>query len=123
MTGVALISDIHGNAVALDAVLADLAHRRVDGIVCLGDVAAGGPQPREVIKRLRQLHCAGVRGNADGWLIDDLPPGRGEGTRRLGHVVRWTRRLLAPDERAYLAALPRMLRIAIGGWTLLCFHR
>src|SRR5438876_301756 len=49
MSRVALISDIHGNAVALDAVLAELATAAVDEIVCLGDVAAGGPRPREVV--------------------------------------------------------------------------
>jgi predicted phosphodiesterase len=67
MRRVALISDIHGNAVALEAVLADIARRRVDEIVCLGDVAAGGPQPREALERLRTLGCAVVRGNADEW--------------------------------------------------------
>ena len=122
MTRVALISDIHGNAVALEAVLADLAHRRVDRVVCLGDLAAGGPQPREVIMRLGEVGCTAVRGNADGWLLDGLPPGRSEATRRLGDIVRWTRRLLAPEERTYLTALPQTLRLAIGDWTVLCFH-
>jgi putative phosphoesterase len=122
VTRVGLISDIHGNAVALGAVVADLARRRVDRVVCLGDLAAGGPQPREVIMRLRELGCAAVRGNADGWLLDGLPPGSSEATRRLGEIVSWTRGLLSPDERAYLAALPPTLRISIGDWTLLCFH-
>jgi predicted phosphodiesterase len=67
MRRVAFISDIHGNAVALEAVLADIARRRVDEIVCLGDVAAGGPQPGEALERLRTLGCAVVRGNADEW--------------------------------------------------------
>lgn len=122
MKRVALISDIHGNAVALEAVLTDLAHRHVDGIVCLGDLAAGGPQPREVIERVRELRCAAVRGNAEAWLLEGLPPGRSESTRRLGDVVNWTRQLLAPDERSYLAALPPTLRIPVGDWTMLCFH-
>ena len=46
---IAIISDIHGNLVALDAVLDDIARARVDRIVCLGDVAAFGPQPAEVV--------------------------------------------------------------------------
>src|ERR671931_194383 len=45
MRRVGLIGDVHGNAVALDAVLADMANRGVEEIVCLGDIAAGGPQP------------------------------------------------------------------------------
>ena len=50
---IALISDIHGNAVALDVVLTALKKQQVDSIICLGDVAASGPQPCLVIERLR----------------------------------------------------------------------
>jgi predicted phosphodiesterase len=52
---IALIADIHGNLTALEAVLEALAHEHPDQIVCLGDVAATGPQPREVLDRLRTL--------------------------------------------------------------------
>jgi predicted phosphodiesterase len=47
----AIISDIHSNIEALDAVLADIGRRKVDKIVCLGDVIGYGPQPRETLKR------------------------------------------------------------------------
>jgi predicted phosphodiesterase len=122
MSRLALISDIHGNGVALDAVLADLARRDVDEIVCLGDVAAGGPQPREVIARVRALQCQCLRGNAEGWLLEGLPPGRSDATRRLDEVVEWARAQLAPEDIEYLAALPATLRCAVGGLTLFCFH-
>ena len=122
MPRLALISDIHGNCVALEAVLADATVQGADEIVCLGDVGAGGPQPREVIRRLRELGCPAVRGNADGWLLDGLPPGRSDATRRLGDVVSWARALLTADERVYLATLPPTLTIAVGDWTLLCCH-
>jgi len=90
MKRVALISDIHGNAVALEAVLDDLAGRHVDELVCLGDVAAGGPQPREALARLRELGCRVVLGNADGWLLEGLPsePEQEEGeVDRLAAIV------------------------------------
>jgi predicted phosphodiesterase len=45
---IALIADIHGNAVALDRVLSDIDNQKPDQVVCLGDVAATGPQPRQV---------------------------------------------------------------------------
>jgi putative phosphoesterase len=123
MSELALISDIHGNAVALDAVLADLAQREVEQIVCLGDVAAGGPQPHEVIATVRELGCPVVRGNADRWLLEGLPFGRSAETRRLDHVVAWARARLAPDDIDYLAALPQTLRIgAAGRSSLFCFH-
>jgi predicted phosphodiesterase len=64
----ALIADIHANLVSFDAVLADIDRARMDQIVCLGDVAATGPQPRETLARLRRLGCPVVLGNADAWL-------------------------------------------------------
>ena len=123
MSELALISDIHGNGVALDTVLADLARRGVDQIVCLGDLAAGGPQPHEVIARVRELGCPVVRGNADRWLLEGLPRGRSLETRRLGEVVAWARARLAPDDLDYLAALPQTLSVgAADGPGLFCFH-
>ena len=50
----AFISDIHGNLQSLELVLTDLQQTKVDQIVCLGDVASFGPQPREVIARLSE---------------------------------------------------------------------
>jgi hypothetical protein len=80
MKRIALISDIHGNAVALEAVLDDLAGRRAAELVCLADVAAGGPLPREALARLPELGCPVVLGNADGWLLEGVPsePGQEE---------------------------------------------
>jgi predicted phosphodiesterase len=62
---VAIISDIHGNLVALDAVLNAIESRHIKRIICLGDIAATGPQSREVIARLKQIYCPVVIGNAD----------------------------------------------------------
>src|SRR6185437_2044182 len=66
---IAVISDIHGNCIALDAVLADQRARALDQVVCLGDAIQGGPQPAETVARLRELGCAIVMGNADAWLL------------------------------------------------------
>ena len=122
MSRLALISDIHGNGVALDTVLAAIARENVDDVICLGDLAAGGPQPREVISRLRELDCQVVRGNADCWLLTGLPPGRSDETRRLDDAVAWARKRLAADDCEYLAALPATLRVSTGGLDLFCFH-
>jgi putative phosphoesterase len=118
----ALISDIHGNGVALDTVLADVAARDVAQIVCLGDIAAGGPQPRQVLRRLRELGCRAVRGNADGWLLDGLPPGRSDSTRRLAETAGWTRAQLDDDDLAYVDALPASVRCSVNGLELFCCH-
>jgi len=68
----ALISDIHGNCVALDEVLAGVAGA---DIVCLGDVVQGGPQPAGVLARLRKLGCPVIMGNADDWLLSGIDGG------------------------------------------------
>jgi predicted phosphodiesterase len=67
---VALFSDVHGNLVSLEAVLADIAEAQVDLVVSLGDVAVAGPQPRQVIARLKALDCLCVMGNHDHELLD-----------------------------------------------------
>jgi putative phosphoesterase len=118
----ALISDIHGNGAALDAVLTDATGDRVDEIICLGDIAAGGPQPGEVVRRLRDVGCLAIRGNGESWLLDDLPPGTSDETRRLAEVVRWARDELTVADLGYLAALPTTLTADVGGLTLFCFH-
>jgi putative phosphoesterase len=122
MTRLALISDIHGNAVALDAVLADLETHSVDEIVCLGDIVAGGPQPRQALARLRALDCPVVRGNTDDWVLGEVPPGGGEGTRRLAENAAWVRTQLAPADLRYLDSLPSTLSLKVDLITAFCFH-
>jgi predicted phosphodiesterase len=61
----AIVSDIHGNLTALDAVIADIARRGVDRVLQGGDLALAGCQPAEVIDRVRELGWAGIVGNTD----------------------------------------------------------
>ncbi len=67
---IALISDIHGNEIALKAVVSDIEQVGVDQIVCLGDVATLGPLPSSVIQRLRDLDCSCILGNHDAFMLD-----------------------------------------------------
>ena len=55
---VAILSDIHGNLVGLEAVVSDLKTRKVEEVVCLGDVAASGPQPCEVVRTFAETGMA-----------------------------------------------------------------
>lgn len=73
---IALLSDIHGNPIALEAVLADIqAQGGVDEYWILGDLAAIGPQPIQVLERLDQLpHKRFVRGNTDRYVTDGDRP-------------------------------------------------
>jgi 3',5'-cyclic AMP phosphodiesterase CpdA len=67
---IALISDVHGNMIALQAVLAELHRSEPDHVICLGDVATLGPNPREAIVAVQKLGCRCIMGNHDEFLID-----------------------------------------------------
>src|SRR5215210_5908656 len=84
---IALIGDIHGNLLALDAVLAEVAGE-VDGMLCLGDVAVG-PQPVEALERVRGLNCPVLMGNWDAWFLDGFPELPEERGRRLVETAEW----------------------------------
>jgi predicted phosphodiesterase len=71
---------------------------------------------------LRELGCPAVRGNADGWLLDGLPAGASEATRRFQETVIWARAQLGEDDLAYVAALPASVRCSIDGVELFCCH-
>jgi len=102
---VALLSDIHSNLVALDAVL--VAAGQVDAVWQLGDVVGYGPDPNGVVARLREVGATGVRGNHDaaacgGSEIEWFNPD----ARR---AMEWTRAAISPETLTWLAALPERL--------------
>jgi predicted phosphodiesterase len=118
---VALFSCVHGNSVALDAVLADLADQHPDLVVCLGDVAASGPRPRQVIERLAALDCLLINGNADDVVLGlrPLPPFRGESLEN----IRWGMEQLTEGDRSFLRSFRATAEVELGdGASLLCFH-
>jgi putative phosphoesterase len=118
---IGLIGDIHGNLVALDAVLAALERERPDQIICLGDISATGPQPRETLARIRDLQYPTVQGNWDAWMVDTRTGMRSfEGCRA---IDRWCAEQLSANDLAYLKHLPMTLEMPLEGRaTLLCFH-
>jgi putative phosphoesterase len=73
---IAVVSDIHGNRRAFEAVLEDLGEVSPDLVVHGGDLAANGAHPAEIIDHIRSLGWQGVRGNTDEmlWAPGDLPP-------------------------------------------------
>jgi predicted phosphodiesterase len=66
---IAIVSDIHGNRTAFEAVLADLRHTSPDLILHGGDLAASGANPAEIVDRIRDLGWQGVVGNTDEMLF------------------------------------------------------
>ncbi|MBM3981754.1 MAG: metallophosphoesterase [Planctomycetes bacterium] len=105
----AVLSDIHGNLEALDAVRADLARRPVSAVYCLGDLVGYGPNPVECIEAAREWDVVLI-GNHDQAVLFD-PDGFGQSAER---AIFWTRRVLETSGRSdlwsYLAERPRTHR-------------
>jgi predicted phosphodiesterase len=86
---VAILSDVHGNLLALEAVLADIAKQGADAIFCGGDVALKGSRPAETVDRLDAACSVFVKGNTDAYLTGELP------LRNYGNPQHWKHRLYA----------------------------
>ena len=102
---IAILSDIHGNILALDAVLADIAARGIDRIVNLGDILSGPLFPCETADRLMVLNLPTIRGNHERQLLTLSPD-------RMGLSDRYTASVLRPDHHDWIASLPESLWIA-----------
>jgi predicted phosphodiesterase len=108
----ALISDVHSNLPALEAVLADIDGREdVDGIYHLGDLVGYAPWPDEVAALLRERGIAGIAGNYDSTVATDYEhcgckadSPRGEELAHLSYE--WTRARVAGETKRFLGALP-----------------
>src|SRR5271165_4515573 len=113
---IAIVSDIHGNGTAFEAVLADLRQTSPDLILHGGDLADNGSSPVEIVDRIRDLGWQGVVGNTDEMLFDTESLARfGAG---LSHLKRMfdmieemagaTRETLGEERLAWLRGLPRV---------------
>ncbi len=125
----AILSDIHGNAYALDIVLADLEKYPADGMVCLGDAIQGGCQPHETVMRLRSLAIPIVMGNADAWLLSGDEEIRGPEQitsaefRKMQAVREWSLSKLSDQDRAFIQSFQPTLTIPLSDTKkLLCYH-
>jgi putative phosphoesterase len=111
---VAVLSDVHGNATALEAVLADLASESVDLVVFGGDLS-WGPLPEETLRLTGQLGIPAlfVRGNAERALLE---PGGGDSERG-----RWLLGRHSPQDLAFLATFAERLSVEVDGLGPVCF--
>jgi diadenosine tetraphosphatase ApaH/serine/threonine PP2A family protein phosphatase len=104
----AIVSDIHSNLEALDAVLADLDRLRPGALVCLGDFVGYGASPNECVERLRGHLAAAVAGNHDWAACGRMRLGSFSGDA--AQAARWTNTQLSPENREYLLGLPLTAR-------------
>lgn len=116
-----LISDIHGNLLALDAVLEELERDGIDQIVCLGDVAVG-PQPAEALARVRELGCPVVMGNWDAAFIRGMPEPKDQVGEMLVEIGNWWAAFLSPDDRRFMESFQPTVDLVLGSTPALAFH-
>ncbi|UPV74800.1 metallophosphatase family protein [Halorussus limi] len=119
-----IVSDVHANAAALDAVLAAEPDR--ESVVFLGDAVDNGPHPDAVCDRLRELNlAAGVRGNHDRTVLDAVSSrdSRGSaGDDPFAEWQEWTGERLSPENREFLASLDSTATLTLGCRTLRLHH-
>src|SRR5215475_11246168 len=100
---IAVISDIHGNQVALEAVAQDLGRQPdISQVVIAGDLCLNGPRPREVLSIVQELGCPVIQGNVDADVAHEDTPKRPKKQDTVG----WTREQIGENGIAYLALLP-----------------
>lgn len=124
---IAIISDIHGNISALDAVLADIRTRAVDAVYCLGDLVGYAAHPNEVTDRIRSEAIRTIVGNYDdgvGFERDECgcaytnPVDKALGDASLA----WTKATVTAENKAFLRGLVREIRVEADGRRVLLVH-
>jgi putative phosphoesterase len=119
---IGFISDIHGNLLALEAVLADLRRDEPDRVVCLGDICFG-PQAHECLERVHGLGCPVILGNWDAWSIDGFPPADDPVGLMLYEIGAWWAQHLTDDDKGFVRTFVPTLELPLAGDSrALCFH-
>ncbi|HEY6449983.1 MAG TPA: metallophosphoesterase family protein [Candidatus Cybelea sp.] len=118
---IAVLSDIHGNLLGLDACLADLESQGgADGVAIAGDLCLDGPKPKKVLQRLEEIGAACIRGNTDRYL-SDVASGEKFEPAEVAQIA-WTRREVGERWLSWLKELPFALRIGEDDNQLLIVH-
>jgi diadenosine tetraphosphatase ApaH/serine/threonine PP2A family protein phosphatase len=112
---IAVMSCIHANYEALDAVLRDIDRQKAEKIFCLGDLVGYGPFPVNVVEMIRSLDLPTTQGCWDEDIVEGLnscecsyPSVLAERRGRIAHE--WTNKHIYPETKEYLAALPKTIR-------------
>ncbi|GAA1563413.1 metallophosphoesterase family protein [Kribbella sancticallisti] len=112
---IALISDVHGNLTALEAVLGDIEQRGIERIFNLGDYVGKGPRGSAVVDRCREVCEVNILGNWDDFLPDPEREIDSEG-------MRWWKKELREDQGNWLRALPFCHDFLLSGRQIRLFH-
>lgn len=112
MEKIAVLSDIHGNIPALDAVLDDIRGRGLTRVICLGDLVGKGPHPEVAVDRIREVCDTVVMGNWDHLVAQPTDH----------EDLRWHQRRLGEERLRWLGSLPFSHELLMSGKTIRLFH-
>jgi predicted phosphodiesterase len=99
----AILSDIHANLEALEAVLADAREHECTHFICLGDVVGYNANPHECVERVREMDCPIVKGNHDEQA--SLIESSGDFNELAERAIQWTRDNLTEEDKEWLQGL------------------
>ena len=120
----AFISDIHGNADALSAVLQDIQAKSVDQVFVLGDLCYRGIDPKRSLDLVKSLNCDVIKGNADEWVVRGVREGEvpGQALDIMNKEREWIVSKLDDESVEYLKELPTELDLSFGEVKIHAFH-
>jgi|AntRauTorckE6833_2_1112554.scaffolds.fasta_scaffold60085_1 predicted phosphodiesterase len=120
MAKLALISDVHANLPALNAVLNKLDAHSPDAFLCLGDLVGYGPHPEACLKIIRERQIPCVLGNHDAGVTGVLPPSHFRNPNR--SLIEKTSELLSENDISWLKSLPYTLKDELNGLPWIAAH-
>ena len=108
----AFLSDIHGNAIALEAVLKDIQKQRVDKLFVLGDLCFRGPDPKKALELIKGLDAPVIKGNADEWIVRGIQQGEVPDSAYdiMTKERNWAVQRLTAEDLDYLKNLPTEIK-------------
>ena len=112
MERIAVISDIHGNMPALEAVLEDIKDRKIERIFCLGDLAGKGPSSAEAVDKVKEYCEVVIKGNWDYYMTE----------KEDKEILMWHQKKLGVERLKYMKELPIYKEFYISGKLLRLCH-
>ena len=118
---IAIISDIHGNIEALKATIEDIEKRRVDKIICLGDIIAKGVHSKQCIELIKKKCNVVLQGNTDSYFSMEHK-NIGKMLEQEQKRIKWNQSLISKQDREYLLNLPFCYEFYMSGSLVRLFH-
>lgn len=122
---IAVLSDIHGNAIALNYVIKDMREQGINKVIILGDVVMKGPMPTEVMNELKKLDILGwIKGNTDVWFeeISESDEPRTDKEKKLYSYYSYAMKNMNKKDIEFINDLPVEYSLTYNGVKILCVH-